>query len=559
MSFCLPVEQTKKFIQALKEGVIDPGKLSEMDSAGRHEFFSKLVGEADAKEVNALFESKLLLKNQQQGMITWAKRTSGISEPIRRDIISRIENLDRVLNPTEQKTFLNDLASTRLGADVSFDEAKKISEGVKTVQELKSKIPETSPIGSKERIDYGLKFTAFQDYLKELKGKSNKVPLKELLSSPSKVFETVSGTTKSILSSLDNSFFGRQGIKTLYTHPTVWADAFLKSWGDIGKELKGTDAMTPIKADIYSRPNAVNGNYERMGLDIGITSEESFPSSLPERIPLLGRLFKASESAFNGAAMRLRADLADMMVKSAEKQGVDFTQKEEAQRVGEMINSLTGRGSVPLTAGQAKVINNAVFSVKFLKSNFDTLTRGIKAPLEMAKDKITGTQRTPAELFVRKESAMNLAKIVGTTAAILYTAEQLQPGSTKKNPGFITIGNTRFDITGGLASIAMLGYKVSQKVMDKNAPRYGQSTAMDLVNNFWEGKLSPVAGVFRDVAKGKDFNGNKPTASSLISGIVTPLPIQTYQDLQNPGAAPTLASMIADGLGISTYTPPKKK
>ncbi len=45
-----------------------------MSSADRHAFFSKIVGEDHAGPVNALFESKLLLKDQQRGLINWAKK-----------------------------------------------------------------------------------------------------------------------------------------------------------------------------------------------------------------------------------------------------------------------------------------------------------------------------------------------------------------------------------------------------------------------------------------------------------------------------------------------------
>lgn len=548
-AFCLKPELVKKFIEALKSGKIDVDKMIEMTSEQRRTYLKDIVGIENAKAVNALFESKLLLKNQQAGIINWIKKTANLSEPIRRDILSRIEKMDKVLDPKAKSLFLEDLASAKLKIDVSFSEAKDIVDKVKEINNAKSKISESSPTGSKERLDYGLKYTLFQEYLQGLKGRGKEISLKELLK-PSKAFETISGTTKSILSSLDNSFFGRQGIKALYTHPTIWAKAFIKSWGDIGKELKGVDAMTPIKADIYSRENALNGKYGKMKLDIGIDSEEAFPSNLPEKIPLFGRLFKASESAFNGAALRIRADLADKIITSAEKQGVDFTQKGQAEGIGQLINSMTGRGKVSLTPGQSKFINNAFFSIKFLKSNFDTLTMH---RLGFAIEK--GEART----FVRKEAAKNLAKIVATTAAVLFTAEQLQPGSTKKNPGFITIGETRFDLSGGLASIAVLAYKVAQKMMDKNVPKYGASTGMDLLNNFWEGKLSPVAGAIRDVVKGQDFQGKKPTAGSTALNLITPLPISTYQDLQNPKAAPTLASMILDMLGISTYTPPVRK
>ena len=135
MSFCLPIEQTKKFIQALKDGVINPEKLSTMDSVGRRDFFTKLVGEADAAEVNAMFESKLLLKNQQAGLIDWAKKTAGITEATRRDMISRIQRMDKVLTAADEQSFLADLAAKKLGAEVSFADATKLTELSKQVFE----------------------------------------------------------------------------------------------------------------------------------------------------------------------------------------------------------------------------------------------------------------------------------------------------------------------------------------------------------------------------------------------------------------------------------------
>jgi len=52
-----------------------------------------------------------------------------------------------------------------------------------------------------------------------------------------------------------------------------------------------------VKADINSRPNALNGNYKKMGLAVG-NVEDQFPSSLPAKIPYAGRVFEASKNAF---------------------------------------------------------------------------------------------------------------------------------------------------------------------------------------------------------------------------------------------------------------------
>jgi hypothetical protein len=53
--------------------------------------------------VNSTFEAKLLLKDQQRGYLTWAKKLTGVTPEIRRDLISRIEKMDKVLNPVPKK------------------------------------------------------------------------------------------------------------------------------------------------------------------------------------------------------------------------------------------------------------------------------------------------------------------------------------------------------------------------------------------------------------------------------------------------------------------------
>ncbi len=132
--FCLPSELTLPFKKALKDGTLDPVKLSEMDSATRHAEFAKLMGDGNAKEVNALFESKLLLKNQQAGMIAWAKSVADLKPTVMRDIVTKINKLDKVLSPADAKSFLADLAAKKMGTSVTLEEATKITELAKTAQ-----------------------------------------------------------------------------------------------------------------------------------------------------------------------------------------------------------------------------------------------------------------------------------------------------------------------------------------------------------------------------------------------------------------------------------------
>ena len=570
MSFCLPKKQADKFLEALRGGKIVPEDLMAMSSAQRRSTFSELLGEEFAKDVNASLESKLILKDQKKGMVTWAKKLSGITEATRTDIISKIERLDKVLSAESEQLFLEDLASKRIGADITFEEAKTITEMAQKVTEKKELILEDSPIRSKERLDYGLAYTLFQDYVNGLKGATKELSWKEWATSPSALFDSLGGTTKSLLSSMDNSFFGRQGIKILYTNPSIWASNFLKSWGDIGKELRRIDAMQAIKADVFSRPNALNGKYEASKLDIGIASEEAYPTAIPGRIPVLGRLYNASQSAFSGAALRMRADYFDKIIERAESFGVDMLNKEQASGVGQLVNSMTGRGKVNLTEGQARFINLAVFSIRFFKSNFDTLT---------AHRLGFGVEKGPARSFVRRQAAENLAKMVLAQAAILNAANLLWPGSVDFDPrssrfGKIKIGDTTFDISGGMASLITLAARISPtmhngkwgfwsknqkgKYTNLTAGEYGQQDAVDVIDNFWQGKLSPIAGVLRDVWRGQDFDRNKPSLQSIARNLITPIPWQNLQDtLNNPDAAPILSAIILDGLGISANTSPK--
>lgn len=577
MNFCLPKQSVNAFLDAIKDGSLDPERLMGMSSEERRAAFAPLVGEEHAREVNRLFESKMLLVDQKRGLVNWAKQVGGLTDRQRLDFIAKIEKLDKVLQPEDERAFLADLAAHKIGATVTADEAKAISQGAKLVTDLKaSDWNEATQTWTSEasRLKYGTAYAEYQDYVGTLLRDANALSFKEWVKSPKQVLLTTASATKGIVASMDNSFFGRQGIKMLFTNPQIWTNGFLKSWGDIAKELGGKDAMLAIKADVFSRPNAMNGKYRNAKIALGIEFEEAFPSQLPEKIPGFGRLYKASEAAFNGGAMRLRADYADKMIGLAEQAGVEMGQPgKQAEGIGALVNAMTGRGNINLGKGTADAVNAAFFSLRFLKSNFDTLTlhRGGYA-----------IEEGPARDFVRKQSAENLAKIAGGMAAVLFTADQLWPGSVDWDPrsanfGKIKIGDTRFDITGGMGSLVTLTSRLvptrrhgkwsfwsksstSGKWTDLRSGKFGQQSALDVVENFWEGKLSPAAGILRDAWKGETFGGQPVTVEGAVQSLVTPIGVQTAQDtLNDPNSAPLLAVLILDGLGIGANTYPNHK
>ena len=121
--WCLPKNLADTFLNKLRSGEITPEKLSDMTSKERRSFFAEFMGEENAKKSNALFESKLLLKDQQRGIVTWAKQAAGMKPQITRDILSRVNKMTEILTPETQDAFLEDLAAHKLGVAVTMEEA----------------------------------------------------------------------------------------------------------------------------------------------------------------------------------------------------------------------------------------------------------------------------------------------------------------------------------------------------------------------------------------------------------------------------------------------------
>jgi hypothetical protein len=389
--------------------------------------------------------------------------------------------------------------------------------------------------------------TTLSDYIKNPK---------ELLNvSPAEALSEVAGTAKGLNASLDNSAIFRQGWKTLFTNPAIWLKNSMQSFVDLVRRFGGKHVIDEVNAEIHSRPT-----YDLMRkakLDVG-TTEEQFPTHLPAKIPIIGRFYKASEAAYTGFVYRMRADIFDKYINIAKNSGIDLD-KAQLESIGKLVNSLTGRGHLGAAEKVAGTVNNVFFSPRFLKSNIDFLT---------AHQLQKGV--TP---FVRKQAAQNLVKAIVGTASVLSIANAIWPNSVELDPrssnfGKIKIGNTTFDVSGGMASIMTLAARlltlsskspITGKVNKLNSGKYGSQTGIDVLVNFSEGKLSPFAAVIRDILKGKDFNRNKPTVSSELKNLFVPLPVKNAIQLEQSKDAPVLAGIIADALGVSVNTIQPKK
>jgi len=586
MAFCLTLSEKSKFKKALRNGEINISELFKMDeSADRRDVLAKYVGKENAVQVNALLESKFFLKDVLAGVKRWIKKVSVEGSQLRKDLISRLADM----KVFQGEKFYQDLATIKLKMQPTEEQAKTVIGLAKDIVILKAKADKDGVFANKsDEVAYGLTKVALKKYLGDMKLAAKRIlfkeqPIQKILS----MIGELPGIFKSSLTSLDNSFFGRQGIKTLYSNPKIWVKRFMESWRNIGKQImakgkwytSGDDAvMDMIEAYIYSRPNAVNGKYEAGGYGLDVDSEEAYPSFAPEKIPLLGRLFKASAVAYNGGALLFRSDLADKFITLAEAQGVDTLNKNEAKYLGQAISSLTGRGSYGKYEILTKEANVLVFSVKFAKSNIDTLI----APIKYGAKKIgLGSFENKGEEFASKKSAEATLKIIGSIALLLFIAKMLDPDSVDEDPRSTNSGKIKIfghwtDISGGLASYLSTALRLvptmhngkwgfwmkssTGKWTSLTSGKYGVQTALDIFENFLEGKLAPLAGLVRDIWSGKNFQGQRVTIKNATSSLITPISIQNFNQLKDdPNSSSILVSTILDALGFSVSTYRKRK
>ncbi len=576
---CLLPSDVNKFRKALKEKTLNMADLMKMETEERTKLLAGYVG-GNAKTVNSLFEQKLILKNRLQGLKNWASKVGQVGryDPATQAELKRLmeeyksKQQERIFNPQENEAFLADLAEQKLGTRITREEAQNIFDLTSNTEKLLEKYDKKTKkwTSEKDRLAYGSSKVVTENYVEyliegnitlkssainrilEAKKTAETNKAKALFDLFSDTIQTISDNSISLVASFDNSFLGRQGLKTLMTHPTVWWRAAKQSFIDFGKTLGGQNMKDALLADIYSQPNYIDKKYEIAKLIP--KTEEQYPSLLiSERIPGVGKVLKASETAFTGSALRMRTGLYDLLAEVATKNGVDMDNKVQIQDIGKLINSLTARGQWG-KRGEPGFVRLILWAPKMLKANIDVLTgHGFGSGLETS--------------FARKQAATNLMKIVGITALIMMIAKAIDPDSVEldcrsADLGKIKAGNTRFDITGGAGSLLVLACRLATNstkstttdIITKYGTDYGQSNRLDIIVDFLIGKTTPAMRVVIDLLQGRTFKGEAPTMKTELFGTLVPISIQNAIELKDDYSVAAVLGVIADVFGINANT-----
>jgi hypothetical protein len=534
MAYCLTKPLAKKFLDKIKDGTINPIKLAAMTSEQRRAFFAKIIGEDNARKVNALFEAKLLLKNQQKGMITWVKTVGNLKPDVKRDLISRIMKMDEILQPKEVDAFLEDLASHKLGTAITIKEAEEITEFTKDIEEKKKGDMSVN----NDRIEYGRSLMALDDYLNKLNPQKANLMVNFL------------NLPRTLMSTLDFSAPLRQG------WGMVSRKQFYPAFAKMFNYAFSEEAYQNLIADITTRetyPLMKAGRLRITRLTDKLSQrEEIFMSSLLDKFPGV----RQSERAYIGFLNKIRADVFDDLVRQAELTGEDVTKNSKVIRdIASVVNDFSGSGHL----GNADKYSNVVPVLNGLLFS----PRKLSATVNMFNPKRYITASPTARKAALRQLIGSMSFTFGVLSLAALFGADIEKDPRSSDFGKLKIGNTRIDVSGGNANYLVLMARLvtnktkstTTKLMKELGEGYGARTKGDTIMSFVRNKFSPNASFVADWLYGENAIGEPFKVTESLRKRAIPLIIQDIIEVAKEDPSMVFYSAMANlfGAGSQSY------
>jgi hypothetical protein len=554
-AYCLPKKYAGAFLKGLRDGAIVPENLMGMTSAERHSFFSGVIGEENAGEVNALFESKMLLKDQKRGLVTWAKQVAGITEPARRDLLAKISKLDRVLQPADEREFLADLAEKKLGVSVSADEAKEIFALSQAAETAKTAM--NANLNPTTWTAFGRATIAMTEKIESLKPRGSTLYDK---------FSEIINVPKTIMSTMDLSAPFVQGWGMMSTR------RFWEGFGQMFKYFAEEENYQNLRGYIVGHPDYEIARRAKVGItELGdrlTAREEAIQSSLVEKAAQylsdktgVPNVIRDSNRAFVGFLNYARFHSYTDLLTAARVAGEDVSLGSSAARdLARVVNDFSGRGAIgkdDIYASAGPILNGLFFAPRKTTAMVQMFN-----PVRYLNPNISPT--------ARKAALRNLTGSLAATGAVIGLSRAMgaEVNIDPRSINFLKIGvgRTKFDITGGNAIyLRLLGRIATNESINAKdeltelGSGFGKPTRADLVLGFIRGKLAPVAGAIADALYGKGFTGQPFSVTSEMRDNLMPMTMGSYIDLalHDPKniAAWIIAPSAIFGIGIQPPLP----
>lgn len=350
---------------------------------------------------------------------------------------------------------------------------------------------------------------------------------------------------RSLMSSMDLSAPFRQGVFL------VGRKEFWKNLPGMFEQFASEPKFQASLKEIQNRPTYPL--MEKSGLYIGETGaelakrEEQFMSQWAEKIPVAGKLVRASERAYTGFLNKLRADTFDSLVKLSQDAGIDLTLDDKTLKdMGGFINNATGRGDLGSLSQAGPMLNSLFFSPRLIASRISLLNPAYYMKLSPV---------------VRKEAIKSLLSFGGIAMTVTMLAKmggaEVEADPRSSDFGKLKYGNTRYDIGGGFNQYLTLGARLltNQKKTLKGevtdlGKKYGDPTRRDILVDFTSNKLAPIPSFLNDFLKGKDATGEPFDIKSSVAKRFIPMFAQDVYDVTKDNGPVGLAMAAPSILGV---------
>jgi len=414
---------------------------------------------------------------------------------------------------------------------------------------------------TEERAKHGANIYEYSQYMDALKQESYKLKASDWSenwyeASKKLVTQIIDTIPRYIQASGDMGAPTRQGQKAGYYDPRIWHKNNMELFNNAKNAIsKNLDFKSIVMAELLSRPNAIEGIYEKSGLAVQ-TLEDYYSNSLVE--PLFDgkegqkknifqeagqRYNKFSQDTYLTYLYKLRADLFDAHVDTLEKAGAEY------KEIGEFINNLTGRGE----GAVAEKGRGIMFAARYTQSQINSI------------GKIFDTQISAP---IRKAYIKNLAsQSAGILTLVLLSTlfgGKPEEDMTSSNWGRIKLPNGYvFDVSGGVTSwVVLLARAVFQhkktqkgkirKLGDYGVERWDQLLWQQMVN-----KGSPAVSTVMSIFNRSLYGGKDLTFANFLwqqIPIVGQDITEKWSD-EDLGVADKFLYSILSELGISGYNP----
>jgi len=359
---------------------------------------------------------------------------------------------------------------------------------------------------------------------------------------------------KAIRASTDLSAALRQAWMFSMAHPIKAAPLFIKQF-----RAFFSPEFTKL-AEIERETNPLYPNLVRWGVQFtkiaGRTKgEELFVSELAHKIPGIGKVVQASDSAFV-------TFLNDTRMAAGQYYYEDWLgtgQPEIAYRqMGSFINHSTGRGGGKLFEKYSPELGIGFWAPRLTLGRFQTVGDLWKPHIR----KLVAHELGRA--FGSSMLALGLISMIGVLHYGQTWDETVEHNPISSDFGKGKLERTRFDFFGGYQQIMRLIAQLAWRQKKATATgRISDVDALYIIKRFLRSKLSPPAGLVTDIFTGETFEGKKwrwepEFLKEYAAENTAPLFLQDLKEAiqyQGIGMGALVAPLAVHGVGAATYEP----